>query len=40
MDVDIVEELDLTDDWIKKVANRNKVMESLHVKIHRLKEQA
>ena len=40
MDVYIVEELDLFDDWIDKIVDRNKVMETLHAKIHRLKDQA
>ena len=34
MDVYIVEELDLIDDQIEKIADSNKVMESLHAKIH------
>ena len=40
MDVYIAKKLDLIDDWIEKIADRNKLMESLHAKIHRLKDQA
>ena len=40
VDVYTVEELDLIDDWIEKIADSNKVMESLHVEIHQPKDQA
>ena len=40
VDVYTVAELDLIDVWIEKVADNNKVMETLHAKIHRLKDQA
>ena len=40
MDVYTVEELNLIDDWIEKIADSNKVMESLHAEIYRLKDQA
>ena len=39
MDVYIVKELDKIDDWIEKIADGNKVMETLHVDIHKLKDQ-
>lgn len=39
MDVYINEELDLIDDWIEKIADGNKVMETLHVEIQKLKDQ-
>ena len=40
IDVYIREELDMIDDWIEKIADSNKVMETLHEEIHRLKDQA
>ena len=40
IDVYTGEELDLIDDWIEKIADGNKVMETLHDEIHRLKDQA
>ena len=33
------EELDLVDDWIEKIVDGNKVMETLHEEIHWLKDQ-
>ena len=30
----------MIDDWIEKIVDRNKVMETLHAEIHRLKDQA
>jgi len=39
MEVYIAEELDKIDDWIEKIADGNKVMETLHVEIHKLKDQ-
>ena len=40
IDVYTREYLDMIDDWIEKIANGNKVMETLHEEIHRLKDQA
>ena len=40
IDVYTGEELDLIDDWIEKITDGNKVMETLHDEIHRLKDQA
>ena len=40
MDVYIGDELDKIDDFIEKIAVSNKVMETLHVDIHWLKDQA
>ena len=40
IDVYTREELDMIDDWIEKIADGNKVMETLHEEIHRLKDQA
>ena len=40
IDVYTGEELDMIDDWIEKIADGNKVMETLHEEIHRLKDQA
>ena len=40
MDVYIVEELDKIDNWVEKIIDRNKVMETLHAEIHRLKDKA
>ena len=40
IDVYTGEELDMINDWIEKIANSNKVMETLHAEIHRLKDQA
>ena len=34
------EELYLIDDWIRKIADDNKVMETLHHEIHQLRDQA
>ena len=39
MDAYTVEELDKIDDWIEKIENGNKVMETLHADIHKLKDQ-
>ena len=39
MEVYIDEELDKINDWIKKIADDNKVMEKLHAEIHRLQGQ-
>ena len=39
MDVYMGDELDKMDDWIKKIANGNKVMETLHAYIHKLNNQ-
>ena len=39
MEVYIVEELDEIDDWIEKIVDDNKVIETLHVEIHKLKDQ-
>ena len=38
IDVYTGEELDMIDDWINKIADNNKVMETLHEEIHRLKD--
>lgn len=38
VDVYTSDELDLIDDWIENISNSNKVMETLHVEIHRLKD--
>lgn len=40
VDVYTMAELDMIDDWIEKIADSNKVMETLHEEIHRLKEKA
>lgn len=40
VDVYVVKELDLIDHWIEKIVDSNKFMETLHAKIHRLKDQA
>ena len=40
IDVYTREELDMIDDWIEKIADGTKVMETLHEEIHRLKDQA
>ena len=40
IDVFTREELDMIDDWIEKIADNNKVMETLHEEIHWLKDQA
>ena len=40
IDVYTKEELDMIDDWIEKIADGNKVMETLHEGIHRFKDQA
>ena len=40
IDVYTGEELDMIDDWIEKIADGNKVMETLHDEIHRVKDQA
>ena len=39
MDVYIAKELDKIDDWFEKIADSNKVMETLHVEILKLKDQ-
>ena len=39
MDVYTIDELDKIDDWIEKIVDGNKVMETLHVDIHKLKNQ-
>ena len=39
MDVYAIDELDKIDDWIKNIIDGNKVMETLHVDIHKLKDQ-
>ena len=36
----IRKELEMIDDWIEKIENSNKVMETLHEEIHWLKDQA
>ena len=38
IDVYTEEELDMIDDWIEKIEDGNKVMETLHEEIHRLKD--
>ena len=40
IDVYTRKELDMIDDWIEKIVDTNKVMETLHEEIHRLKDQA
>ena len=40
IDVYTKEDLDMIDDWIEKMVDENKVMETLHDEIHRLKDQA
>ena len=40
IDVYTGEELDMIDDWIEKIEDGNKVMETLHGGIHTLKDQA
>lgn len=40
MEVYIVRELDKIYYWIEKISDRNKVMETLHAEIHKLKDQA
>ena len=40
MDVYTTDELDKIDDWIEKIVDGNKVMETLHANIHKLKDQA
>ena len=40
IDVYTGEELDMINDWIEKIANSNKVMETSHEEIHQLKDQA
>ena len=40
MDVYIGDELDKIDDFIEKIAVSNKVMETLHVDIHKFKDQS
>ena len=39
MEVYIAEELDKIDDWIEKIEDGNKLMETLHMKILKLKDQ-
>ena len=36
----IGEKIDMIDDWIEKIGDGNKVMETLHEEIDRLKDQA
>ena len=40
IDVYTGEELDMIDDWIEKIVDSNKVMETLHAGTHRPKDQA
>ena len=40
IDVYTGEELDMIDDWIEKIVDSNKAMETLYEEIHRLKDQA
>ena len=40
IDVYTREKLYMIDDWIKKIEDGQKVMETLHEEIHRLKDQA
>ena len=40
IDVHTKEELDMIDDWIEKIEDNNKLMETLHEEIHWLKDQA
>ena len=40
MEVYTTKELDKIDVWMEKIADGNKKMETLHVKIHKLKDQA
>jgi hypothetical protein len=40
IDVYMRDELDMIDDWIDKITECNKVMETLHDEIHQLKDQA
>ena len=40
IDVYTGEEIDMIDDWIEKIAEGNKVMETLHDEIHWLRDQA
>ena len=40
MDVYTTKELEKIDDWIENILGSNKVMDLLHVEIHRLKDQA
>ena len=40
MEIYIAKELEKIDDWIEKIVDDNKVMETLHEKIHSLKDQA
>jgi vacuolar-type H+-ATPase subunit I/STV1 len=39
VEVYIAKELDKIDNWIENIADGNKVTETLHVEIHRLKDQ-
>ena len=39
MEVYSMEELDKLEDWIKKIISNNKIMETLHVRIEKLKDQ-
>ena len=40
MDVYMGDELDKIDDWIEKIVDGNKVIETFHAYIHKLKAQA
>ena len=40
VDTYTIEDLDLIDYWIEKIENSNKIMETLHAEIHRLKNQS
>lgn len=40
MEVYKLEELDKIDDWIENIVDDNKVVETLHANIHKLKDQA
>ena len=40
IDIYTGEELDMIDDWIEKITDGKKVIETLHDEIHRLKDQA
>ena len=39
IEVYTVEELDKIYDWMEKIVDGNKVMETLHAEIHKLKDQ-
>ena len=40
VDVYTMDEINMIDDWIEKISDSNKLMETLHDWIHRLKEKA